>query len=135
MRQIILLFVLASSLTSCINNDFPALADTGENIFGGAGPDLFELVSVEQFVQVANLRRVRVNYLSLYDEIPQIQRDAISGILLTTPSRIISLGPDRTVFQDSGLESGTEACYSLAFSSGPSGAVVSRPTQFCFQID
>lgn len=131
----ILLFILIISFSSCINQDFPTLEETGENIFGGGGPDLFELVSVEQFVQVGSLRRLRVTYKSLFDEIPQLQRDAISEVLLTTPNRTISLGLDRTVFQDSGVESGTEVCYSLAFNSSTPGVGTSRSTQFCFQVD
>lgn len=135
MRNIISFAFLLLLATSCINEEFSSLELSEDNIFGGAGPDLFTVVNVEQSVQVGNLRRLRVEFTSVYDEVPTIQRESIDAISVITPNRGELIAVSRTHFVSSELESGTEACFSLAFFSNDSEVGSSRATEFCIQVE
>lgn len=121
-------------LTSCINQDFPALQDE-DNIFNANGPELFTVTDVVQSVDVGSLRRIRVNFTSIYDQIPPVQQIGIDRILLVAPNREVVLALDQTHFFDAGLQAGTEVCYSLAFGNSDSRLGNSRSTNFCIAVE
>lgn len=134
MRLPFFCFFFLFLLTSCIDQDFPVLQDD-DNIFSINGPDLFTVVNVAQSVDVGSLRRIQVNFTTIYDQIPAVQQAQIDQIVLATPDRATVLAIDRTQFVDSGRQAGTEVCYSLAFGSSNPQIGRSRSTDFCVMVE
>lgn len=135
MRLLAFLFLLTCLFTSCIDNEFPSLEESEENIFGPDGPELFTVLEVVQSVEIGNLRRISVTYSSVFDQIPQIQRESIASIRLVTPTAGLNIPVTRTQFVDTGRETGSTVCYQLAFDSEDAAIGTSRATQFCILVE
>lgn len=114
----------------CGKVDYPELPT---NWFDEEGLPIFTIDSIEVLRPAPNLRTVRINFSSAYDNMSQAQRDATDEIEVRRGTRFFFLAPDVNTFMDANQTPGTTNCYDMYFVNNE--GMYTAPTSFCVDIE